>query len=60
MLPSSVHSLLVLLHCRPVALLSVFGGTVFNFNPFSLKSAVVAANDYTLAYNIPDSVATAW
>ncbi len=46
--------------CRPVALLSVFGGTVFNFNPFSLKSAVVAANDYTLALNIPDQVAKDW
>jgi hypothetical protein len=44
----------------PVSLLSVFGGTTFSFNPFSLTSAKVIASDYTLDSTVSTSTAQRW
>ena len=44
-----------------VALLSVFGGTTFEFTPsFRLASAQVIAADYTLDFSVDVDTAKAW
>lgn len=46
--------------CRPVSLLSVFGGTTYSFNPFKLTSAEVIASDYNLDAATDDIAVKAW
>ncbi len=46
--------------CRPVSLLSVFGGTTFTYNPWQLSSAQVIASDYALDDTVSDGVAKDW